>query len=106
MIRVRAVVTGTVQGVGFRYSTYREARRLGLAGFVRNLTDGSVEVEAEGDPDVVGQLLTWLEDGPAHARVRQVLVSDREPQGAADFEVAPDGRPDRRPDERPGGQSR
>lgn len=87
MIRVHAVVTGTVQGVGFRYATYREAQRLGLAGFVRNQADGSVEVEAEGEADVVGQLMAWLEDGPAHARVSGVHVSSREPRGDTDFEV-------------------
>lgn len=87
MIRVHAVVTGTVQGVGFRYATYLEAQRLGLTGFVRNLPDGSVEVEAEGEADVVGQLMAWLEDGPVHARVSGVQVSSREPRGDTDFEV-------------------
>ncbi|SDB84731.1 acylphosphatase [Sanguibacter gelidistatuariae] len=90
MIRVRAVVTGTVQGVGFRYATYREAQRLGLAGLVRNQADGGVEVEAEGDADAVGQLVTWLKAGPAHARVRQVRVSGREPRGDTGFEVEGD----------------
>ena len=90
MIRVHAVVTGTVQGVGFRWATRREAQRLGLAGFVRNLADGSVEVEAEGEADVVGHLVRWLERGPTSAHVSQVQVSDRDPRGDTTFEVAED----------------
>ena len=91
MIRVHAVVTGRVQGVGFRWATRHEAQRLGLAGFVRNLPDGSVEVEAEGEADVVGHFLQWLELGPAAAQVSQVLVSDRDPHGDTTFEVTGDG---------------
>ena len=53
MKRVRAVVRGDVQGVGFRAATAHEARRAGVAGWVRNLRDGSVEVEARGTPDAV-----------------------------------------------------
>lgn len=60
MKRVRAVATGRVQGVGFRYSTRAEALRLGLTGFARNAPDGSVHVEAEGAPDAVDELLEWL----------------------------------------------
>ena len=90
MIRVQAVVTGAVQGVGFRWATRREAARLGLTGFVRNRADGSVEVEAEGDADVVGQLVRWLQDGPPAARVSQVRVDGREPQGSTGFEVTGD----------------
>ena len=90
MIRVHAVVTGTVQGVGFRYATRREAQRLGLSGFARNLPDGRVEVEAEGEADAVGHLVRWLEHGPAAAYVSQVQVSGRDPRGGTGFEVAGD----------------
>jgi acylphosphatase len=61
-----------VQGVGFRYSTVREARRLGLSGYVRNLPDGSVEVVAEGEEQVLERLAAWLRRGPPGAHVRQV----------------------------------
>ena len=87
MIRVRAVVSGTVQGVGFRWATRREAVRLGLAGFVRNRADGSVEVEAEGDADAVGQLVRWLESGPAAAQVSQVNIDGRPPLGVTGFDI-------------------
>jgi acylphosphatase len=69
---VRAVVSGRVQGVGFRYSAAKTATRLGLVGWVRNRIDGSVEVHCEGAPDSVAQYLKWLENGPPGAQVTQV----------------------------------
>lgn len=61
--RIRALVHGRVQGVFFRDYTRREALRLGLNGWVRNLADGSVETECEGDARQVGQFLDWLSEG-------------------------------------------
>ena len=61
-----------VQGVGFRYSTVTQARRLGLTGYVRNLPEGSVEVVAEGEEDMLRRLAAWLQHGPPGAHVRQV----------------------------------
>ena len=72
MKRVRAVVRGDVQGVGFRAATAHEARRAGVAGWVRNLRDGSVEVEAEGPPRRSIELIKWLRRGPSLARVTAV----------------------------------
>jgi len=72
--RVRAVVSGRVQGVWFRASTRDKARELGVTGTVRNLPDGDVEVVAEGEEHVVEQLLQWLWHGPPFARVDQVEV--------------------------------
>jgi acylphosphatase len=69
-----AVVTGRVQGVGFRYSTIRQARALGLAGTVSNRYDGSVEVDAEGPRPSLDRLLAWLSKGPPGAYVRDVQV--------------------------------
>jgi acylphosphatase len=71
---VRAVVRGRVQGVGFRASAVHEARRLGLDGWVRNLPDGSVELEASGTPAAVDALVAWLGQGPRGARVTGVDV--------------------------------
>lgn len=71
-VRRRFVVSGRVQGVGFRYWTVRQADSLGLRGIVRNLTDGSVEVEVEGAPDSVERLREVLERGPAYALVREL----------------------------------
>jgi acylphosphatase len=84
----RAVVSGRVQGVGFRYACVAEARAIGAAGWVRNLPDGRVEAHVEGDESQVMQLLAWLQDGPPFARVDSVEVSAAEPMGATRFSVA------------------
>ncbi|ROS52757.1 acylphosphatase [Frigoribacterium sp. PhB24] len=85
VIRRRALVHGSVQGVGFRFSTEGEADRLEVGGFVRNLPDGTVEVEVEGRPDRVGLLLEWLRQGPRGARVDRVEVSEIPPVGESEF---------------------
>jgi acylphosphatase len=76
IIRVRVVVSGRVQGVGFRYATVSEARRLGLDGWARNLPDGSVEIVAEGDAAAVGELIAWSRQGPPGARVTSVQQTE------------------------------
>jgi acylphosphatase len=68
-------VTGHVQGVGFRWWTQQHAKRLGLRGYVRNLSDGSVEVQASGSPDSLAQLHALLQRGPTGARVARVSVA-------------------------------
>jgi acylphosphatase len=65
----RYLVLGKVQGVYFRHSTRAQAERLGLRGFVRNLTDGSVEVLAQGTASSLEDLQLWLQRGPDLARV-------------------------------------
>lgn len=77
--RVRIRVRGRVQGVAYRAATRHEARRLGLDGWVRNLPDGSVEAEAQGDPETVAALITWCHDGPSLARVTGVDVEELPP---------------------------
>jgi acylphosphatase len=67
-----ALVEGRVQGVGFRYSCYAEARRLGLSGWVRNTPEGDVEVRAEGIREKLDEFLAWLHRGPPGARVDRV----------------------------------
>jgi acylphosphatase len=76
MRRVRAIVTGRVQGVAYRASTVEQARAHGLTGWVRNLADGSVELEAQGDEASVAALLAWCAHGPPAARVTDVEVDD------------------------------
>lgn len=71
-------MTGTVQGVGFRAATVEIAREKRLTGWVRNLGDGSVELEAQGEPARVAELLAWCAHGPPAARVLGVASSDRE----------------------------
>jgi acylphosphatase len=65
----RVVIRGRVQGVGFRWFVVREARRLGLRGYARNLDDGGVEVVATGEAAALDQLLERLRQGPPGARV-------------------------------------
>lgn len=72
--QVSAVVRGRVQGVFFRASTQREARRLGLTGWVKNRGDGSVEILAEGEEDELRELISWANTGPTSARVERVDV--------------------------------
>jgi acylphosphatase len=87
---IRAIVRGDVQGVGFRAATAHEARRLSVAGWVRNLRDGAVEVDAEGSENAVDGLLTWLRRGPSLARVTGVEVDDSlAPAGQDGFSIRP-----------------
>ena len=69
---IRATVVGIVQGVGYRYWAARQARRLGITGWVRNLPGGEVEVLAQGAPAAVDAFAGALADGPSHARVTAV----------------------------------
>lgn len=82
---IRATVSGTVQGVGFRDATQRRAAGLGVMGWVRNADDGSVLVHAEGQPDAVGTLLDFLRDGPRGAHVRDVEVQEVAVEGHEQF---------------------
>jgi acylphosphatase len=85
--RVRVVVSGWVQGVGFRYATAQRARTSGVAGFVRNRGDGTVEAAFEGDEAVVESMVSWCRSGPRGARVDGVAVEPEAPQGDAGFHV-------------------
>jgi len=81
-------VHGRVQGVWFRGSTRTEAQRLGLAGWVRNRADGTVEARAQGDPGAVDALVAWCRVGPAGAEVARLEVEDAAPDDAlADFRI-------------------
>ncbi len=81
-------ISGDVQGVGFREYARRRAASLGLAGYVRNRPDGSVEVVFEGDAEAVRAAVESMRDGPRAARVRDVDVVWSAPTGKfADFRV-------------------
>ena len=82
------MVTGHVQGVGFRVTAARVAHRLGVTGWVCNRWDGSVEVMAQGDAAAVDELTAWLASGPRGALVRSVEVdkADANP-GLSSFEI-------------------
>jgi acylphosphatase len=83
----RVVVRGSVQGVFFRETARRRARRAGVAGWVRNNDDGTVEAWFEGEPDDVEVMLHFAETGPSGAYVEKVDVEDVEPEGLRGFDV-------------------
>jgi len=86
--RARLVVSGHVQGVAFRACTAEAARRLGLCGWVRNLPDGRVEAEAEGERAAVEALVAWCRRGPPAARVEALEAAWSEARGdLGPFEV-------------------
>lgn len=81
-------VSGYVQGVFFRSTTRDIAKSLSLSGWVRNLADGRVEIMAEGEEEDVKRLIEWAKKGPPGARVLDVKVEYKEPQGAFEgFEI-------------------
>jgi acylphosphatase len=87
MIARRVRVTGRVQGVFFRAWTRDEARRLGVRGWARNCSDGSVEAHVEGDEGAVAELMAELHHGPPGAQVSDVEVENADPEGLSSFEV-------------------
>ena len=92
--RIHAQVHGRVQGVAFRHYARREALHLGLRGWVRNVADGSVELEYEGYAEDVSQFEAWLRHGPAMAQVRRVSlrevdVCDEDAFLELDFQIRP-----------------
>ena len=87
VIARRVTVSGRVQGVFFRDTCRRLAASRGVAGWVRNCADGSVEAWFEGPPDAVAALVDWAGRGPAHAEVFGVDVEDAEPEGLSEFSV-------------------
>ena len=88
IVRRRVVARGRVQGVWFRESARRRATELGVGGWVRNLPDGAVEAEVEGEAEAVDVLVAWFRHGPAGAQVESVHVEDQAPGGESDFRVA------------------
>lgn len=76
-----------MQGVFFRDTTRREAEARGVAGWVRNRPDGTVEAVFEGDPDAVEAMVAFCRQGPSSAVVEHVEVSEEEPEGSTGFEV-------------------
>lgn len=76
---IAAVVSGRVQGVGFRYATRRAAQALGVSGWVANAPDGTVRVFAQGDPEAIDEFVVFLGEGPPGATVVDADVVDEPP---------------------------
>ena len=84
----RLVITGLVQGVGFRYAMRAQARLLGVTGWVRNRRDGSVEAMISGDAGQLAAMLDWSHSGPAGAAVDNVMIETASGD-YPDFELRP-----------------
>ena len=80
-------VTGRVQGVGFRRAARDQARYLGIKGYARNMHDGSVFIEAEGEDDVMALFVKWCRQGPPFGRVEEVTTKMENWQGFSTFET-------------------
>lgn len=85
--RRHVYASGLVQGVWYRESCRREAERLGVAGWVRNLSDGRVEAVFEGEETFVERLVSWCRAGPPRAEVSSLEVATEEPVGETAFVV-------------------
>lgn len=73
---VKVNIYGKVQGVGFRYSTLQKANEMGIKGFVKNRTDGSVYMEIEAEGKLLEEFLYWCRKGPSWSRVDDIVVND------------------------------
>ena len=80
-------ISGQVQGVGFRWSAANEARSLGITGYVKNLSDGSVYIEAEGSREQLNAFVEWCKRGPGYSLVELVNVDSFPPVNYTDFKI-------------------
>ncbi|MCF8365812.1 MAG: acylphosphatase [Bacteroidales bacterium] len=80
-------ISGRVQNVGFRYHTRKTAQKLNISGFVKNQTNGSVYVEAEGEEENLDQFIIWCKSGPSWARVDNVSIQPLPNQWFVGFEI-------------------
>jgi acylphosphatase len=88
--RIRLTIRGIVQGVGYRMYAQRIARPLGVSGYVRNSSDGSVELVAEGEGRLLDRLIAWARTGPTGASVESVEVERTDATGEfSGFDVRP-----------------
>jgi acylphosphatase len=87
MIARRAVVSGSVQGVGFRFFAQRAAREARVTGWVRNRADGTVETVVEGEAEGVDRYLERLRSGPAGGRITSLVLEERLVEGYSSFEI-------------------
>lgn len=80
-------ITGRVQGVGFRFETRRMARLYGIKGFVKNLSDGSVFIEAEAEEQQLSNFVAWCRKGPAHALVEDLELKKGDLKNYSVFDI-------------------
>jgi len=88
MVQYEIIVSGRVQGVGFRYYTQKQAQIFGLKGWVRNTADGSVKVMVQGDKEVIDTFIDYLRIGPTLSRVTNISTAPVEPgENFTDFSI-------------------
>ena len=88
MVHKNIVIRGWVQGVGFRYAARKMALHWGITGFVRNLPDGSVYMEAEGHEATMDEFIAWCHTGPSRAQISSVSIEDGPMHDFMDFDIA------------------
>jgi acylphosphatase len=76
MKHVNIIVLGFIQGVGFRNAANRQAKNIGINGFIENKPDGSVYIEAEGNANAIQEFIEWCHRGPVYARVDELIVKE------------------------------
>lgn len=81
------IVEGRVQGVGFRYYTKEKANQLSLKGWVQNLTDGSVEIHAQGESENLNAFIEWCHSGPSSANVKKLDYRESKLEAFSSFEI-------------------
>ena len=89
MKHINIKIIGKVQDVNFRFDTREKAAGLGLKGFIRNEQDGSVYIEAEGEEDILSELVEWCKTGPKYAIVKSTEVEDGRFMSFKEFEIVP-----------------
>jgi len=88
VVQVRILIEGKLQGMNFRYKTQDRAKELELVGFVRNLSDGRIEIEVQGEQSKIDQLLDWCQEEPHSSQIKSILYRYDEPnKGYTDFIV-------------------
>ena len=89
MIHVNILVTGKVQRIGFRFTSMQTAVKLGVNGFVMNVDQDKVYIEAEGEENKVEEFINWCKKGPTWANVKQISVEKGVVKSFTSFEILP-----------------
>ncbi len=87
MIHKNILIKGYVQGVGFRYAARNFARQIGIKGYVKNLPNGDVYIEAEGNEKQMDDLIKWCHIGPPRAHINSVITENSDFKGYSDFNI-------------------
>lgn len=87
IVHYELLVSGRVQGVGFRYSAINYGNKLGIRGYVKNMSDGRVKLQIEGSKTAVDLMIKWCQTGPSTANVENVSIFEGVPKGYTTFKI-------------------